>query len=137
MRSMVAAQLPAPLTLLVLLAFFLYPSAAFSQEIFPPPERLPEVRATRAAEPIRIDGRLRESDWETAEVIASFTRFQPNQGGPVSLPTEVRILFDDEYLYFGAMMYDTLGREGIRVTVIRRDFDYFARMICSALPWTA
>jgi len=125
MRSMVAAQLPAPLTLLVLLAFFLYPSAAFSQEIFPPPERLPEVRATRAAEPIRIDGRLRESDWETAEVIASFTRFQPNQGGPVSLPTEVRILFDDEYLYFGAMMYDTLGREGIRVPVIRRDFDYF------------
>jgi hypothetical protein len=96
-----------------------------AQDIFPPPAQLPEVRAIRALEPVRINGRLDESDWQRAEVITSFTRFQPNQGGPVSLPTEVRIMFDDEYLYFGATMYDTLGRAGIRVPVIRRDFDYF------------
>ncbi|MCC5925510.1 MAG: carbohydrate binding family 9 domain-containing protein [Bacteroidetes bacterium] len=109
----------------VTLLFLVAAVPARAQDIFPPPAQLPEVRAIRALEPVRIDGRLDESDWQRAEVITSFTRFQPNQGGPVSLPTEVRIMFDDEYLYFGATMYDTLGRAGIRVPVIRRDFDYF------------
>lgn len=103
----------------------IWPMQGISQDLFPPPPQPPEVRAVRALEPVRIDGRLDESDWQRAEVITAFTRFQPNQGGPVSLPTEVRIMFDDQYLYFGATMYDTLGRAGIRVPVIRRDFDYF------------
>lgn len=110
------------LGILLLLVSF---SNGIAQDIFPPPATPPEIRAIRASDPIRIDGNLSEPAWQNAQVVTELQRFQPNQGGPVSLPTEFRILFDDEYLYFGAMMFDTLGRAGIRVPIIRRDFDYF------------
>ncbi|WP_420580958.1 hypothetical protein [Reichenbachiella sp.] len=39
---------------------------------FPPPKEPPLVVGSKSTGPIKIDGKLNESDWQKAEVITSF-----------------------------------------------------------------
>ncbi len=80
------------------------------------------MQAVRAEGKITVDGELRESDWRKAPVIADFFRMEPRQGGSYLYPTEVRLLYDQKNLYIGAFCKDTLGRKGVRVQDLRRDF---------------
>lgn len=89
---------------------------------FPPPEKLQEIRAVATEEPIKIDGKLDEPDWQRAPLIKDFFRKEPRQGGHYKYKTEVRILYDDKNLYIGAFCKDSLGLKGIRVQDLRRDF---------------
>ena len=82
------------------------------------------VTAARATSAITLDGNLDEDAWRLATPVTDFFRMEPKQGGEVRFPTEVRILFDDENLYFGAYCYDSLGKDGVRVQDFRRDFTY-------------
>ncbi len=74
---------------------------------------------------LKIDGQLDEKDWKSAAAIDSFVQVEPVQGGKTTFGTEVRILFDENNLYVGAICYDTAGSAGVRVPDLRRDFDYF------------
>jgi hypothetical protein len=56
---------------------------------------------------ITVDGVLDEPAWEAAEAIADFVQRFPAEGEPSSQSTVVKLLFDDEHLHIGAMMYDT------------------------------
>lgn len=60
-------------------------------------------RVTRGPE---IDGDLSDSIWAEAAVVDNFTQLQPSPGRPPSQRTEIRILYDADYLYIGARMYD-------------------------------
>ena len=91
---------------------------------FPPPEHPPVVTAQRANGAIRIDGQLNEVDWQKAEAITNFFRKEPRQGGKYLYDTRVKLLFDDKNLYVGAFCKDSLGRKGIRVQDLRRDFNF-------------
>jgi len=84
-------------------------------------ERL--LDATPITTPIRMDGRLDEAAWATARVLSGFRQVEPRQGAPSQHRTEVRVLYDDINLYVGFLAFDTLGRAGIRVRDLRRDFD--------------
>jgi hypothetical protein len=108
---------------LVLLALTTGPAQA-AQDRHADPDRL-TVGAVRASGPIVLDGRLDEPAWQAAPVARGFRQIEPTQGAPASLDTEVRLLFDDRYLYVGALMRDTVGWRGVRVPDLRRDFDYF------------
>ncbi|MCK0159998.1 DUF5916 domain-containing protein [Allomuricauda sp. F6463D] len=90
---------------------------------FPPPERPITISATKATGKIAIDGRLSEPDWESAEIISDFFKVEPTQGGDIANPTLVRILYDDRNLYFGVFCKDSMGKKGIRIQDLRRDFD--------------
>ncbi|WP_128543794.1 carbohydrate binding family 9 domain-containing protein [Larkinella soli] len=72
---------------------------------------------------LRIDGRLNEPEWQTVRPAGSFVMVEPFQGNPVNHDTEVRVLYNRQYLYVGAFMRDSLGRKGLRVTDFRRDFN--------------
>ena len=93
----------------------------------------PTARAVRAMEPVRIDGLLDEGAWQDAPVIREFTQVDPAEGQPVSQPTEVRILFDDDALYIGARLQDSgeittrLGRRDMPLL----DSDWFGVVIDS------
>jgi hypothetical protein len=78
------------------------------------------IGAVRTAVPPVIDGRLDEPVWQTAAVIDQFTQQEPNEGAPVSERTEVRILYDENYLYIGLHAFDS-NPEGIVATEMRRD----------------
>src|SRR5689334_591265 len=61
----------------------------------------PAATARRTTGPIHLDGRLTESDWESAPSIGPLTQREPVEGGPATESTDVRILFDEDYIYVG------------------------------------
>ena len=58
------------------------------------------------AKPV-IDGDLNEAIWlKTTDVADKFTQNQPNLGEKSAYRTEVKITYDDEAIYIGAMLFD-------------------------------
>jgi hypothetical protein len=66
----------------------------------------PLARAVRTSERITIDGKMDEAAWATAPVTSDFIQSTPAEGSPITQPTEVRFLFDDDNLYVGGWMWD-------------------------------
>ena len=62
---------------------------------------------------IDVDGRLDEEAWERAIPITDFTQQEPVEGGTPSERTEIRVIYDEDALYIGAILYD--DPEGIVV----------------------
>ncbi|MQA89051.1 MAG: hypothetical protein GEU90_02270 [Gemmatimonas sp.] len=67
----------------------------------------PLIRAHPITTPIEVDGELGEDVWAEAVPATGFTQREPVEGAPVSEPTEVRILYDEEALYIGALLRDS------------------------------
>jgi hypothetical protein len=82
---------------------------------------VPQLRAVARTGAVTIDGRLDEELWRTAPLATDFTQQDPNEGKPASERTEVRIAYDQEALYVGARMLDSLGARGVRTRLGRRD----------------
>ena len=112
------------LFLFFLICFQLNISLAQDNQNFPPPENPPVVNAHKAMGDIKVDGKLLETDWQNAEIISDFFRMEPRQGGQYLYNTSVRILYDHKNLYIGAFCKDSLGRKGVRVQDLRRDFSW-------------
>jgi hypothetical protein len=85
------------------------------------PEFVKQISAVRTNEPMKIDGVLSESVWQSASTTAFFQQ-EPNQGQPVSELTEVWVAYDDEALYIAARMHDT-HPDSIIARLARRDND--------------
>jgi hypothetical protein len=84
--------------------------------------------AVRTPVPPRIDGVLDESEWKLAKPETEFTQQDPVEGAPASMPTEIRILYDNEALYFGCTMYDPEPSK-IVARLARRDDDIISDVI--------
>ncbi len=93
-----------------------------AQELFPPPSVPAQYRAVEAREPIRVDGKLEEAIWQRAEAVTTFVQKEPVQGESVSYPTVVRVVYDDEALYIGAICHQP--RDATRVQNLQRDFSF-------------
>jgi len=92
--------------------------------VFAPAAEAPVLRAVRATHPPAVDGRLEDSAWAAAPVARGFRQADPHQGRGAEQDTEVRIVFDDEFLYVGAFARDSAGAAGMRVPDLRREWDY-------------
>jgi len=79
-----------------------------------------QVRAVRITTPPTIDGFLHEEVWKAAEPATDFVQLDPEEGQPASERTEIRLLYDDDALYIGAMMYDSRPND-IVARLTRRD----------------
>ncbi len=66
-----------------------------------------QIRAYRTYQSIEIDGDLSETDWQNAEPIDQFVQTEPYEGEKISESMEVRILYDDENIYFGFTCFDS------------------------------
>ena len=91
---------------------------------FPPPEQPKVVHAVRAQGLVKVDGKLDDPAWQKPEPLTDFFRMEPRQGGKYLYETSVKVLFDERNLYFGVFCKDSLGKKGIRVQDLRRDFDW-------------
>jgi hypothetical protein len=85
------------------------------------PKFVSSVTAVRLREPIRLDGVLSESVWQGPGTTAFFQQ-DPNQGQPVSEPTEVWVAYDDAALYIAGYMKDS-HPDSIVARLARRDND--------------
>jgi len=80
----------------------------------------PAAHAARLESGIQVDGRLDDPAWDAAPPIDGFLQRQPDEGAPATLPTEVRVLYDDAAIYVGARMSDT-APDSIIAQLARRD----------------
>ena len=67
----------------------------------------PQLRAVRADRAPSIDGDLSDPAWQNAPEFTDFTQHDPHDTMPSTLPTSVRIVYDDDAIYFGMKMVDT------------------------------
>lgn len=63
----------------------------------------PEVVAIRTELTIKVDGLLDEPVWATIKPITEFVQRLPLDGGEPTEKSEMRILYDDNHLYFGLL----------------------------------
>ncbi|HEX8429632.1 MAG TPA: DUF5916 domain-containing protein, partial [Longimicrobium sp.] len=82
---------------------------------------VPSVQASPRNGLMELDGALNEASWTSAAPATGFTQQVPNEGKPATQRTEVRFVYDDEALYIGARMFDSLGAAGVRTRLARRD----------------
>ncbi len=76
--------------------------------------------ATRTAEAPTIDGDLGDRVWQQATVLTDFVQAEPFEGQPATERTEIRLLYDDRYIYIGVVCYDSDPSQ-INVSDTRRD----------------
>jgi len=66
-----------------------------------------EIQAVRVADGPKIDGRLDDRAWGSAEPYGAFRMADPLPGGEPSERTELRIVYDDANLYIGIRCLDS------------------------------
>ena len=93
------------------LLFFLIPQTA--QNINDP------IYLTRITSPIVIDGHVDEPAWEAIDPVP-LVSYDPVSGLPPSEPTEIRIGYDDHYIFASIRAYDS-NPSGIRANTLTRD----------------
>ncbi|MGH9330355.1 MAG: carbohydrate binding family 9 domain-containing protein, partial [Vicinamibacterales bacterium] len=130
---------PAPVALaLALICSALNPAQAQAQQVepdvFPKTPGAPapidygtarqtrRLEAVRTAGEITLDGALDEPAWSNAPVAHGFIQNDPHEGDPATFDTEVRVLYDDEALYFGVFAKDD-DPAAIIVNDLKKDFD--------------
>lgn len=81
-----------------------------------------EISAYRlqSGEEIFLDGWVNEDFWDKVSVAGDFRQQEPFPGNPATEQTEVRISYDDEYLYIGAIFFDS---ESDKITAFQKKRD--------------
>ena len=80
-----------------------------------PQWKRPEYEVLRAQTPIRVDGILDDAAWSKTPLLGPFVNNHDGSASP--LVTEVRVLYDDKFLYFASRFVD----DNIWATMKRRD----------------
>ncbi|MCB9081089.1 MAG: carbohydrate binding family 9 domain-containing protein [Lewinellaceae bacterium] len=76
------------------------------------------IRQAKAV--IRLDGDLNEADWQNAAVAQNFFLNFPDDTAQATDRTEVRVTFDQQYLYVGAIIYQE--NSSYITNSLKRDF---------------
>jgi len=79
-----------------------------------------QAAALKTWDPIKVDGYLDEHSWKIASLISDFIQREPKEGEPATERTEIRILYDDDYLYIGALCSESQP-DKIVANEMRRD----------------
>lgn len=78
-----------------------------------------EMELPRLPYPIHLDGAVTDSAWEAIEPLP-LTMYAPVSGGRPVERTEIRVAYDDEYLYASGRFYDSQP-DRIRINSLYRD----------------
>ncbi|MEQ9405587.1 MAG: DUF5916 domain-containing protein [Cyclobacteriaceae bacterium] len=71
---------------------------------------------------ISIDGKLDESDWDLAQLATNFYQYFPSDSVGAESPVEIRMTYDDQYVYVGAKMMNLTQDRKYAVPSLRRDY---------------
>jgi len=82
----------------------------------------PQVSMVRTDRPPTIDGRLDEPVWQAAALIDRLTQVEPAEGAEPGERTEIRLLYDTDFLYIGVRAWDADPR-AIVATQMEPDAD--------------
>jgi hypothetical protein len=79
------------------------------------------MHAVRTERPPTVDARLDEPEWALSDSATDFVQQLPNTGMPARFRTVVRVLYDADHLYVGAVNYDPEPGKAI-IAGLERDF---------------
>lgn len=93
-----------------------------------------KINAIKLSNSIKMDGDLNEADWKNAPIAKDFIMFDPDNGKPETheLRTEVKVLYDNDAVYVGAILYDNEPTKILKEISERDDFgaaDFFGVFI--------
>jgi hypothetical protein len=77
------------------------------------------LRLPRLTGPIVLDGRLNEPAWDKVPTLP-LVMYTPTFRGPLTEKSEIRVAYDDRYIYLGARLFDDEPRK-IRANTLYRD----------------
>jgi hypothetical protein len=81
------------------------------------------VTAVRTSEAPHIDGYIDDAVWQACPgETCDLWQFAPTYGQSMTQPTTVKVLYDDTYIYFGFMMYDSLPGQMIDALTPRDNY---------------
>lgn len=84
--------------------------------------RLKQTTAKKITEPIIVDGVIDEAVWKETPEVSDFIQFQPRRGELAQFRTVVKIAYDESYVYFGFLCYDS-QLDDIAARLAKRDSD--------------
>jgi hypothetical protein len=104
--------------------------AAIDPEAVPRPElRALHLATVPVSSGMKIDAVLDEEAWAAAQPATDFITALPRAGYPATERTEVRVLYDDNFVYLGAVMWDAepekLTSPGLEQDFSTHDADIF------------
>lgn len=82
-----------------------------------------QVRINRATDAIKIDGNLSEASWKNADIAGDFWMSFPTDEERANPKTEVRVTYNDQYLYVSATCYDD---KDYVIQTLKRDVDFWS-----------
>jgi len=65
-----------------------------------------EITATRIEKPPKIDGKLDDDAWINIPEATDFFQYEPFNDRPASLPSSVKLIYDNNAIYIGAKLFD-------------------------------
>src|SRR6188508_2319206 len=79
------------------------------------------LNAVKTLEKITIDGKLDEAGWANAPIAQDFLQSEPREGEPSAELSQVRVLYDNQNIYFGAYLRDSKAKN-IVISDLKKDF---------------
>ncbi len=64
------------------------------------------ITIRKSTAPIVLDGILDDADWQTTEVASNFRQYFPYDSSLANAQTEIRLTYDEQFIYVGAKMYN-------------------------------
>ncbi|TAE90384.1 MAG: hypothetical protein EAZ80_13545, partial [Runella slithyformis] len=113
--------------------FLAMPFMAIAQDatVFKPDSIRKSIHAIRIDGSLKVDGQFKEQEWRQTKPSPSFVMIEPFQGNKPNHPTDVRVLYNKQFLYVGIFARDTMGKKALRATDFKRDFNFLSHDMVS------
>ena len=99
-------------------AFYIFASSSLSYCTF---AQQSPYHPLRIHTNVVLDGKLSEPEWKQAEVESDFMQYDPTAGAEPSEKTELKMMYNDQYLYVGLRAFDHDPNKIVRYA-LQRDF---------------
>ncbi len=106
----------------IILLFFSLSFNAFGQTDDRENQQKYAVKIKKATSKIVLDGQLNEADWTSADVATDFWQKNPKDNVKAVLRTEMRLTYDDDFLYVSATCFDTPNHI---ISTLKRDVGFW------------
>lgn len=80
------------------------------------------ITIKKATSKIKLDAIIDEPDWQIADVANNFQQYFPTDTAKAKSKTEVRMTYDDQFIYISAKMYNLKNVREYVTPSLRRDF---------------
>ncbi len=84
--------------------------------------QLPQIRIKRSTSPVKVDGELNLAEWANSGHTDNFWQYFPTDSVNSIGPTEIKMKYDDIYLYVGVKCH-TIGKDFV-IPSLKRDYRF-------------